>query len=627
MTTARTPDQPNQPTCAVDKLFERSRDLLCVTDRDGRLCRANPAWSQAMGATPEALPTAPFFQLVHAADQGGAEAAFRNAVATGADHIVTTRLPDDGGPGRWVEWQLSPDTAAGLVYVLGHDVTAERELAERTRRFETLVEQVWLGMAVSDLEGRIVYANAAVRDTFGYGAATVGMLVPELVIPDERDNPEARMAELMAHGRVTNEATFLCRDGSTRPVEVGAILIRDESGAPAATAAVIRDLSEERASQQQLRMFRTLVNNSPDPVAVYTLTGEPLFANRSFQRQMNVQDGDYRVMLEELVDATAAEYVRGGLLPALAEGGSWRGRMAMRRRDGSAFLSDTLAFAVSDESGAIQALAAVLHDVTQQEQVEQEQRLMKFSLDRSPDGVYWADSKGTIIYASDGACASLGYSREELLTMNLQDIDPAFPALDWDTGVWAPLKSQGVLSFESSHRRKDGIIIPVDVFAYYLEFEGREYGCSFARDISERKRVEAEQAALQSQILMAQQAALRELSTPLIPIADGVVVMPLIGSLDSTRAQQVIETLLEGVASRRAEVAILDITGVAVVDTQVANALLRAAQAVRLLGAQVVLTGIKPEVAQTLVNLGADMGSIVTRGSLQSGIAFALKHH
>jgi rsbT co-antagonist protein RsbR len=73
-----------------------------------------------------------------------------------------------------------------------------------------------------------------------------------------------------------------------------------------------------------------------------------------------------------------------------------------------------------------------------------------------------------------------------------------------------------------------------------------------------------------------------------------------------------------------AQVAILDITGVPVVDTQVANALLRAAQAVKLLGAQVVLTGIRPEVAQTLVGLGVDLGDIVTRGTLQSGIAFAL---
>jgi rsbT co-antagonist protein RsbR len=87
----------------------------------------------------------------------------------------------------------------------------------------------------------------------------------------------------------------------------------------------------------------------------------------------------------------------------------------------------------------------------------------------------------------------------------------------------------------------------------------------------------------------------------------------------------VLETLLEGIAGSGASVAILDITGVALVDTQVANALIRAAQAVNLLGAQVVLTGIRPEVAQTLVGLGVELGGIVTRSSLQSGIAYALE--
>jgi rsbT co-antagonist protein RsbR len=121
-----------------------------------------------------------------------------------------------------------------------------------------------------------------------------------------------------------------------------------------------------------------------------------------------------------------------------------------------------------------------------------------------------------------------------------------------------------------------------------------------------------------------QEQALRELSTPLMAVSDRAVVMPLIGAIDSRRAQQVIETLLEGITAHGADIAILDITGVTVVDTQVANALLRAAQAVRLLGARVVLTGIRPEIAQTLVGLGADMSEVVTRSTLESGIAYAI---
>lgn len=134
-------------------------------------------------------------------------------------------------------------------------------------------------------------------------------------------------------------------------------------------------------------------------------------------------------------------------------------------------------------------------------------------------------------------------------------------------------------------------------------------------------------ARARQQIILNQQAALRELSTPLIPLSDAVMIMPLIGTIDALRAQQILETLLQGVADQHAATVIVDITGVQIVDTHVANALIQAAQAVRLLGASVVLTGIRPEVAQTLVGLGVDLSGIVTYGSLQSGIANTLQRH
>ena len=92
------------------------------------------------------------------------------------------------------------------------------------------------------------------------------------------------------------------------------------------------------------------------------------------------------------------------------------------------------------------------------------------------------------------------------------------------------------------------------------------------------------------------------------------------------RLISLLDTLLHGVATARIETAIIDITGVSIVDTQVANALIRAAQAVKLLGAQVMLTGIRPEVAQILVGLGVDLGMIITRSSLQSGVALAMQN-
>lgn len=144
-----------------------------------------------------------------------------------------------------------------------------------------------------------------------------------------------------------------------------------------------------------------------------------------------------------------------------------------------------------------------------------------------------------------------------------------------------------------------------------------------ARDITE---IRQEEQLRQSQetIIRQQASALMELSTPLIPISDRTLLLPLVGALDSRRAQQVMETLLEGIAEYGAESVILDITGVPLVDTHVAAVLLQAARAVRLLGARVMLTGIRPEVAQSIVGLGVDLSSIETRASLQDGIAATL---
>jgi rsbT co-antagonist protein RsbR len=120
------------------------------------------------------------------------------------------------------------------------------------------------------------------------------------------------------------------------------------------------------------------------------------------------------------------------------------------------------------------------------------------------------------------------------------------------------------------------------------------------------------------------QAAIRELSTPVIQVFEGVLLLPLIGTIDTARAMQVMENVLMRVVERQAKVMILDIAGVPIVDTRVANHLLQTTEAVRLLGASTVLTGISPQVAQTMVQLGVDLSKMYTRASLEEGLELAL---
>jgi rsbT co-antagonist protein RsbR len=127
------------------------------------------------------------------------------------------------------------------------------------------------------------------------------------------------------------------------------------------------------------------------------------------------------------------------------------------------------------------------------------------------------------------------------------------------------------------------------------------------------------------EVIERQQQEMMELSTPVVQLWSGIVALPLIGTLDSLRAQDVMENLLEAIMRREAEVAIIDITGVPTVDTQVAQHLLRTAAAVRLMGAECVISGISPKIAQTIVQLGLDLSVVVTRADLQSALVYAFK--
>ncbi|MFC4002796.1 STAS domain-containing protein [Prauserella oleivorans] len=125
--------------------------------------------------------------------------------------------------------------------------------------------------------------------------------------------------------------------------------------------------------------------------------------------------------------------------------------------------------------------------------------------------------------------------------------------------------------------------------------------------------------------IMNQQAQLTELSTPVIKLWDGILAIPLIGTLDSTRGQVATESLLEAIVKQQAQVAILDITGVTAVDTLVAQHLLKTAVAARLMGAECIISGIRPQIAQTMVQLGIDLGEVATRATLADAFAQALR--
>lgn len=139
------------------------------------------------------------------------------------------------------------------------------------------------------------------------------------------------------------------------------------------------------------------------------------------------------------------------------------------------------------------------------------------------------------------------------------------------------------------------------------------------------KLAEMERAKLQEEIIAGQQRAIIDLSTPVIPILDGILIMPLVGSIDDARAKNITRSLLAGIGQYQAKIVIVDITGVPIIDTGVANYLTRTIQAARLKGAQTIVTGISEAVAETIVDLGIDWSHMTTLSDLQTGLLVALR--
>jgi PAS domain S-box-containing protein len=243
--------------------------------------------------------------------------------------------------------------------------------------------------------------------------------------------------------------------------------------------------------------------------------------------------------------------------------------------------------------------------------------------------IIMVDPQGIVSSLNEGARRIKGYTADEIIGKPLSVFytpeDVRAGKTEKELSIAA---KEGRFEDDGWRVRKDGsrFWANVVITALYNDDGNLKGFAKVTRDMTERKQAEealAQKAA--SEALSRRAQEILEISTPVVQVWEGIILAPIIGTLDSQRTQQLTEKILDGIVETRSTVALVDITGVPAVDAQTARHLIESITAVRLLGADVILTGIRPAIAQTLVHLGIDLSGVTTRSSLSAGLGAAME--
>lgn len=359
---------------------------------------------------------------------------------------------------------------------------------------------------------------------------------------------------------------------------------------------------------------------SSEAIIVHDLDGnivafnEAAYTRRGYTSEEFGQLGLRDLEAPESAEQTAAR------IEGLVERGTETFETTHRRKDGTTLPVEVRARVF--EHAEQQLVLCAIRDITERREAALQYGAI---LRTAIDGFWVSDRDGRFLDVNDSFCWMVGYTREELVQMFIADIEPAEISGQISRHI-SHVAEEGYSRFETRHRCKDGQVLDVEVSANFLPVSNGRFFV-FVRDITESKRADRAirrlNKKLQEQVAR-QKKSIEVLSTSVIHLWDRVVLLPLVGVVDAQRAHQFTESLLNAIADQRAEVAIVDVAGVSSVDAQVALHLIETVTAAKLLGAKVLVTGITPTLARTLVDLDVDISSLDTQASLQAGIIRAL---
>ncbi|HNC98258.1 MAG TPA: PAS domain S-box protein, partial [Myxococcota bacterium] len=313
----------------------------------------------------------------------------------------------------------------------------------------------------------------------------------KLLHPDDLVVAETAIQDYLQGQTPAFSVEFRCRtkDGGWRWIlGRGKVVERDASGAPVRLAGSHSDISARKRVEEALRLTQFTVDQASEAIFWFDTQGRFNYVNEEACRMLGYSHDELVGMSIPDVDITIPAAGLASVIDNLSQSGLLKLESVLRHKDGRllnvAITGRYLHFAGQSR------MVAHIRDITDQKRAEEALRLIRFGVERSADAVYLIDPNNRFLDVNEAACAVLGYSRDELLSMGIVDIDSGVSD-EMATELFERLREKGRLRMETRHRRKEGTTFPVEIMANYVEFGGREYNFCFVRDLTERKAAEA----------------------------------------------------------------------------------------------------------------------------------------
>ena len=394
----------------------------------------------------------------------------------------------------------------------------------------------------------------------------------------------------------------------------------DGNGKPIRVIKVATDITENKLISLKAKAHTEAINKSLATIE-FNLDGTIITANQNFLDLMHysldeIKGKHHRIFCEDQY-RQSVEYSQ--FWDSLGKGEFSSGEYIRVTKDGETVFIQATYNPVFNEQGKLVKVLKVASDITEYKTVSNEAQAKADAIDKSL-GTIEFNLDGTIISANQNFLDLMGYNLAEIQGKHHRLFcEREYSETEQYREFWRELGAGQFISGEFKRIAKNGREVFIQAtYNPVLDLKGEPYKVlKVASDITDRKKMSEERAKQASMIM--------EMSTPVMQLWDKVLMLPVIGLIDSNRIQMIMEAVLQKVIDYEARVIVIDIQGVPTVDSAVANHLLKVAKATRLMGCVCIVTGISPVVAQAIVNLGIELNDVVTQSTLKEGVNNSFK--